>query len=168
MASAVPFQGRECPLAAELFATALDVYLLLRDIPESAADLNTADGRPATRAAARARLARMLCCDCREFPEEDACAVARSLHQSQLNRLAAAARRVVERFGSPCNAVLTCGEGEFMPRRLMAAIPGLSDAEVMSLDLCLGAPHSRAACGFALARLLRERLGPAPAADDLN
>ena len=46
--------------AAELFATTLDVYLLLDWIAEDAADRNTADGRPATKAAAHARLARMM------------------------------------------------------------------------------------------------------------
>jgi probable H4MPT-linked C1 transfer pathway protein len=50
-------------LAAELFATTLDVYLTLGMIPEDPNDRDTADGRPATRKCARARLARMLCAD---------------------------------------------------------------------------------------------------------
>jgi probable H4MPT-linked C1 transfer pathway protein len=50
-------------VAAELFATTLDVYLVLGEVPEDAADRGTADGRAATRRAARARLARMLCAD---------------------------------------------------------------------------------------------------------
>ena len=43
-------------VAAEWFATMLDVYLLLGDIRENELDTNTADGRPATRAAAAARI----------------------------------------------------------------------------------------------------------------
>src|SRR5262249_41491473 len=49
--------------AAELFATTLDVYLVLGLIAEDAVDCRTADGRPATRVAAHGRLARMLCAD---------------------------------------------------------------------------------------------------------
>ncbi len=49
--------------AAELFATTLDANLILDAIPENAGDCRTADGRPATKAAAHARLARMLCAD---------------------------------------------------------------------------------------------------------
>ena len=45
-------------VAAEWFATTLDVYLLLGDIAEDADDRRTADGRPATREHAHARLAR--------------------------------------------------------------------------------------------------------------
>src|SRR5205085_10035094 len=45
--------------AAELFATTLDVYLILGKIPEDSTNLDTADGRPATIDLAHARLARM-------------------------------------------------------------------------------------------------------------
>src|SRR5262249_4723112 len=57
--------------AAELFATTLDVYIVLGDLPEDGNDRNTADGRPATRAAAHARLARMRCADAESCSEEE-------------------------------------------------------------------------------------------------
>src|SRR5262249_32760239 len=50
-------------LAAEFFATTLDVYLILGLVREDASDHDTADGRPATRFHALARLARMQCAD---------------------------------------------------------------------------------------------------------
>ncbi len=59
----VPFRGESVPLAAELFATMLDVYLLTGEIAEDADDTNTANGRPATVDAAWDRIARSLCCD---------------------------------------------------------------------------------------------------------
>ncbi len=62
--------GEPLPLAAELFATTLDVCLLLGHLPEDPSDSNTADGRPAIRANALARLARMLCADPDEVGEE--------------------------------------------------------------------------------------------------
>ena len=50
-------------VAAEFFATTLDVNLVQGRIKEDPTDTNTADGRPASRTAAHARLARMLCAD---------------------------------------------------------------------------------------------------------
>ena len=50
-------------VAAEYFATMHDAYLLTGDIAEDAADCDTADGRPATKSFAHARLSRMLCGD---------------------------------------------------------------------------------------------------------
>ena len=45
------------PLMTELFATTLDAYLMLELVADSAVDCDTADGRPATRNFAHARLA---------------------------------------------------------------------------------------------------------------
>ncbi len=168
VASAVPFRGSECALAAELFATTLDVYLLLGAVPESPGDRNTADGRPATRAAARARFARMLCCDSQDVSDDDVFRATRFLAQALLNRLGSAVRRVLDRMDRPCGTVLTCGEGSFVLAEVVASIPRLTQAQVLPLDGALGPQHSRAACGFALARLLSEWLSRAPAADLLN
>ena len=44
----LPFRGAPTGLTAELFATTLDVYLTLGEIPSDPGDLSTADGRPAT------------------------------------------------------------------------------------------------------------------------
>ena len=51
--------------AAELFATSLDLFLLIGWNEDDPNDCDTADGRPATRAQAHLRLARMLCADLR-------------------------------------------------------------------------------------------------------
>jgi hypothetical protein len=87
--------------------------------------------------------------------------VARFLAQELSSRLASAIQRVLERIDRPCDTVLTSGEGSFVLQRLISSVPRLKDANVLSLDRALGAEHSRAACSFALARLLRERLSPA-------
>jgi uncharacterized hydantoinase/oxoprolinase family protein len=63
-------------VAQELFATALDAYLLLDQIPERANYTQTADGKPATKAAARTRLGRMIAADSEEFNHRDALAIA--------------------------------------------------------------------------------------------
>ena len=57
VARRVLFRGRGCPVAAELFATTLDVHLLTGGLPEDASDTDTADGRPATKSCAGVSMA---------------------------------------------------------------------------------------------------------------
>ena len=63
----LPWRGQLCPVAAELFATAADAYVILDCIPEQTDATTTADGRPLIKEFARARLARMICADSSEF-----------------------------------------------------------------------------------------------------
>lgn len=73
--------------AAELFATTLDVYLTLGLIPEDPCDRDTADGRPATRAHAHARLARMYCADADQVPADHIRSLAEGVRDEQLAQL---------------------------------------------------------------------------------
>ena len=61
----LPWRDARCPVAAEVFATAADAYVILGDLPEQPTDTSTADGRPLTKEFARERLARMICADAR-------------------------------------------------------------------------------------------------------
>lgn len=73
--------------AAELFATTLDAYLILGSIPEDPNDRDTADGRPATRKYAHARLARMYCADVEMVPEENIRILAEGIRDQQISRI---------------------------------------------------------------------------------
>lgn len=73
--------------AAELFATTLDAYLILGAIPEDPNDRDTADGRPATRKYAHARLARMYCADAEMVPEENIRILAEGIRDKQRARI---------------------------------------------------------------------------------
>ena len=98
LATELPFRrGQPIGLAAELFATTLDVFLTLGDIEPDPADLATADGRPATIEAARDRLARMVCADRDGFSAEDAVALARSAERCLIRRLVGRRRTGVRR-----------------------------------------------------------------------
>lgn len=158
VAPAVPFRGSECPIAAELFATTLDVYLLLGAIPEDAADTNTANGRPATRAAAHDRLARTLCCDRREFDMDDALIAARFLAERQRRQIAAAVERVLVGMDRDVDTVLISGSGAFVAERLLGEHPRLRAANLVRLADVLRPELSEAACAFAVARLAAERV----------
>jgi (4-(4-[2-(gamma-L-glutamylamino)ethyl]phenoxymethyl)furan-2-yl)methanamine synthase len=157
MASEVVFRGQLCPLAAELFATALDVHLLAGNVGESS-DWDTANGGPATIEGAHDRLARMLCCDRDEMTLEEARDIAKDLAERQLARLRMMTGRVVERMPGGCRAVIVSGSGEFLARSVIRCCDELTDAELHSLGAMLGSQHATAACAFAVARLALERV----------
>lgn len=155
LARTLPWRGGACPTAQELFATTRDAYLLRGDLAEDADDTATADGRPATREAARDRLARQICADRTLFDEADAQAAALEIEQAQLARLGIAARNVVSRLPGPLETVILSGEGEFLARRLLTAMR--ISPRVVSLGEQLGPALSRVAPAYALAVLAAER-----------
>jgi probable H4MPT-linked C1 transfer pathway protein len=148
------YRGQSCPLAQELFATARDVYLILGQLAEVPEDCDTADGRPATRAAAIGRLGRMICADQSQFTADDAAAMARDLAEQQIRQVSAAARQVVSRLPAPPQTAIVSGHGEFLARRVLAGIA--SAARVVSLADELGPEIARAAPAHALATLVHE------------
>src|SRR5207248_4863069 len=116
-----------------LFATTLDVHLILGDIAENAADCDTANGRSAARTAAHDRLARMLCCDREEFTAEDALQATQFLADRQQQQLSAAIDRVLAGNVGHCSAVIVSGSGEFLALRVVAQRSLMSAAKVVSL-----------------------------------
>lgn len=154
--SALPWRGKPTATAQELFATTWDAYLTLGDLPEEPESRHTADGRPATVAAARDRLARSICADREMFADADAQAAAMAIAQAQLAALEVAAQGVLRRLPSPVDTVIISGQGEFLARRLADRLK--LPARVVSLNDELGPQLSRAAPAHALAVLARETL----------
>lgn len=153
IAHTVPFRDGYCSLAAELFATSLDLYLLLDDLAEDEQDLETANGKPATKAAAYDRLVRMLCADRDEVTFDEAIQIAKFLADVQRQRLAGSLERVVQRFEGNVDRVVVSGSGSFLARRLIAENRRLRDATVMSLDELLSPGVAEAACAYAVAQM---------------
>ena len=122
LATELPFRGLPTGLSSELFASTLDVYLTLGDIPPDPKDLSTPDGRPATRAAARDRLARMVGADRDGFTAEDTQAFAQAADEALLARLKRAADRVCVRRSAGLVWPWSLSEGEFLARRLAERI----------------------------------------------
>lgn len=142
--------------AAEWFATTLDVYLFLGDLPEDPDDRDTADGRPATRRAAHARLARMLCADSEICGSEQTRQIAMQARSTQIAILQAAVQSVCGRLLGTPRTVILSGSGEFLGRELVATMPELVEARIVSLEQTLGAARSHAACAYAAAVLAAE------------
>jgi probable H4MPT-linked C1 transfer pathway protein len=148
--------------AAEWFATTLDAYLVLGSLPENADDLGTADGRPATRPAAHARLARMLCADIETCSEDETRKLALRASQRQIHLLHKALEHVAAALPGPLQTVVLAGSGEFLARALLKMHPVSSGTRVVSLEELLGPEISQAACAYALAVLAAEQSGGGP------
>jgi probable H4MPT-linked C1 transfer pathway protein len=145
-------------VAAELFATTLDVYLILGYLAERPDDCNTADGRPATFKAAEARIARMFCADLETSSAEERARLARSAAACQQALLDRHLASVLRRLPSPPRTLILAGEGEFLARHAVAQRPELAAAEIISLSRELGPAISQAACAHAVGVLAAEEV----------
>jgi probable H4MPT-linked C1 transfer pathway protein len=139
-----------CKVAAEVFATTLDVYLVLGALPEDPSDHSTADGRPATKAAAQARLARMLCADLETSTEKERVNLANLVLLRQVHELGFALKHVAANLPSPPATVLLSGLGEFLARCVLKEHQDFSGCGVVSLAEKLGPAASEVACALAL------------------
>jgi (4-(4-[2-(gamma-L-glutamylamino)ethyl]phenoxymethyl)furan-2-yl)methanamine synthase len=142
-------------VAAELFATMLDVYLVLGAVPDNPADIDTADGRPATRELAHSRLARMLCADLETSTAEERLDLATRTAARQVDMIAAAMIHTSGRLSGPPATVILSGSGEHVATKALAATGWA--ARIVSLREELGEAVSAAACACAVAVLLAER-----------
>src|SRR3954451_3118737 len=113
IAPRVPVRGGWCPVSSEDFAISADVQLVLGALRPEAYDCPTPDGRPATVAFARERIARLVCSDVEQLDEDEVDAIAAFLHGEQLRQLEDAARRV-ERALPRDAAVVAVGSGAFL------------------------------------------------------
>jgi probable H4MPT-linked C1 transfer pathway protein len=152
----LPWRGQLHPVASELFAQALDAWLLLGELPEEPRSTHTADGAPATRAAAQRRMARMLLADPAEVTEIEAIAMAAWCANRQSGQIARALARVATAGGWRPRSVVLSGHGGGLARRALARLDW--DVDIVSLPESLGADVSRAAPAHALAIIARGHL----------
>jgi hypothetical protein len=150
----LPWRGAECLIAAELFASTADAYVVLGDLPENIATTETADGRPLTFDHARARLARMLCLDPADFSAEDARQAAHYVREVQIDTIASALKEVSVGVGRPIRTAVLSGGGEFLAleivRRVLPSVRGISLARELDSEV------SRSAPAYAVALLAEE------------
>lgn len=152
----VRYRDKSCRVCAELFATVRDVFLVTGDLPEVPDDHDTADGRPATRQAGHARLARMIGCDTTEFTWVDAVTLAEDVAEQQLQMLQEALDDVMRNMIEPPETIVLSGSGSFLAERLVSSCPALCDVPTERLDRFLSAETATAACAYAIAQLARD------------
>jgi hypothetical protein len=156
--------NQSVPVAAELFATSLDVHLLNGDLPEDSSDLDTADGRPALRSASLNRLAHQICCDSTDLSEVQIQGVAAYVAERQIYQIAQAIRKqlVAVRQQVPVAEhhsvqILISGSGGWMAEKAIATLHDEGISTVTDLSVMFVRNVSACAPAFAAARLASER-----------
>jgi probable H4MPT-linked C1 transfer pathway protein len=156
IAGHVPVRGRWCPVSSELFAISADVHLILGHLAPEDYTCPTPDGREASVAAARERVARLVCADVEQLEPGEVDAIAAFLHAEQVRQIEAAARQVGTRAGNGAVPVVTLGAGAFLARaaaerlgRPVVEMPWSGaerDAAPAAALAELAAAHVRASC----------------------
>jgi len=157
LVSELPYRGQRCPIAREFFATTRDVYILLGQLPEQPMNHDTADGRAATKAASRRRLARMICADGEDFNHRDAIVAAESVADAFTQAILHSVQQVTSSHSfEPALAILS-GHGAFAAKTTLdrAGMPW----KQLNLASEIGPAASRCAPAHALAVLAREAAG---------
>jgi len=144
-------------VAAEWFATTLDAYLVLGELPENSTGNDTADGRPETVPAAHARLARMLCADSESCPREETYSLAAEVHHRQRRLVRGAIESAAHILSEAPETFILAGSGEFLGRQAIDEAPALAGRR-LSLSEELGSDISHSACAYALMVLAQEQL----------
>jgi probable H4MPT-linked C1 transfer pathway protein len=149
----LPHGGRRRPVSAERFADSRDAWILVGGLPETPQSCDTADGRPATRGAAQARLARMILVEPAGFSPTDAAVAATWIVTAQARLVARSCERVARSHGWRPTSVVLSGHGTPLAR---LAIDHLGwQPALVSLPERLGPAISRVAPAHALARIAR-------------
>jgi (4-(4-[2-(gamma-L-glutamylamino)ethyl]phenoxymethyl)furan-2-yl)methanamine synthase len=146
---AVPYRDGLATVSAESFALAGDVYVWRGDLAPDDYTWPTPDGRPATRAFAGERLARVVCADREMLDQPAVSAIAEAIAQAQIARVAAGLERVCERHRALRTAVVT-GLGAFIG----AAAARAAGLDVIWLAQALGEDAARCAPAASVALLL--------------
>lgn len=132
------FMGTSC----EWFCCMGDVHLILNNIPKSRYSAPTPDGRPKTKAASLARLARLVCADPDEVSTRQLVGLARYIYDEQKKGILDAIRRVRSHAGIKKSAPLVAvGAGKFVVREMtrlgrygLAELPSVAGKPLDTLD----------------------------------
>lgn len=143
---------------AEFFATTLDVYLTLGQIDDDDLNCQTADGRPATRHFAHARLARMLANDSASV--DDIRSFAQDIYWRQSQIIVDGVISIADRLGHRLTAIVVAGSGPWLALGVIQDYGQVygPPQEIISLSSALGPEASTAACAVAVATLLAEKV----------
>lgn len=158
VSQSVPFRGEACPIAAELFATTWDVYLLLEKLREEPDNRDTANGKPATKSAAHDRIVRMICCDATEISREESVVMAEHFTAEQTRQITAAMNRVLSQQTALPTHIISSGSGSFLVQEVCQNTPALQAIPRTDLGTIFQDNIAEAACAFAVSRLASERV----------
>jgi len=118
LTKSLKIREQECFLAAELFASTLDLHLISGEIEENHDDLETANGKSATREAALDRIARSFCCDRQEMTDAEIEQISQELIEHQKRMIRLSIQQVLVRQTSECQSLFLSGEGAFLGQKI--------------------------------------------------
>jgi probable H4MPT-linked C1 transfer pathway protein len=151
----VPVRGRLCPVSAEYFAVSGDIHLILGHIQPEDYTCPTPDGRPPTVEYAHERLARLVCADQEMLTPSETDAIARYIHQQQLEQIEAAIHQVLSRPARYRDLpIVAMGMGAFLAKEVGHRL----QLTVLDLAEGWGQEVSQAAPSLAVAYLLAAQL----------
>lgn len=153
LAHSVPFRGGRCTLAAETFATTLDLYLWLGLVEEDPKHIETANGRSATREHSRDRLCHTLCSDRDEISEEDLDLLCQFLLSVQETRIGGCLEVVAGRLETDLRGIILSGGGTFLAERVLRESPRWCKSTWHRVNDLFTPEISESACAFAVSRL---------------
>lgn len=104
------------PVARELFATVTDAMIWTDRSPPQPKNCNSADGRPLTRSACRARLCRMLCADDEDLQDDQVTAIAEQTYAALEDLIVASLRSVVNQHPKLAKTFCLAGSGQSLAR----------------------------------------------------
>jgi (4-(4-[2-(gamma-L-glutamylamino)ethyl]phenoxymethyl)furan-2-yl)methanamine synthase len=145
----LPYRGKFCPVAAEVFSTTADAYLVIGKLAEDPEVTIMADGRPMVLACAQQRLARQICSDSSDLTETELHRFAEYVCDFQREEIGRAATVVLQRTINEPTICIVSGSGEFLAGEIAARI--LPEGAVLSLSHQLGWGVSCCAPAFAVA-----------------
>jgi len=125
----VPLRGFMLRQAAEVFAVAADLYLVLGELGQEAYTCATPDGREKSREAALRRIARQVCAEVGEVGEEELEELCRYLAERQASAVAEAVRRVCDAHALETLYLGGCGVPLGRRVALLAGMPWVELAE---------------------------------------
>lgn len=161
-ATRAPVAGRWAPLVNEAFASMADVRRALGDLSEGETDADlspTADGRPKTIAASRARLARLAGRDAAELTDMQHCAFAEFLARAHLRAIEDQMALIESRDSIASDApIVGAGVGRKLAARLALAQGRtfIDFAELIAAPAALADKAANCAPAAALALLVGE------------
>ena len=148
----LPYRNQMCSVAREMFATTLDVALTSNHQPDRPGDCDTADGRPACREFAVARLGRCVCADHDEWTDADARVAATHVEDRIAELLWQATQKVYSAQPDLQNAPLVVsGHGDWLLEPLLRQ--ELRSVRVFQLRDSMGIEAARSAPAHALVYL---------------
>ena len=151
----LPHRGTPRPIARECFATSQDAWLLLGDLAEDNKTNTTADHKPATRDAARIRMARSMLLEPASFTFADAIEAATAIADSQIRLIQNVIQQMIQN-PVPDDSIVLSGHGEVLAKRILDHMDWTP--RTVSLKDVLGANLSRVAPAHAVAMIAQRRL----------